>query len=287
MNISSLYISGLQNTFKVKKIVLVVYVINVFFALAVALPFASVLFSAIGYSDALTPLATTFNFTAFNDFMREHGQGISGIMAVARWLIPIYFLVQIFLNGGIINAFKKENNSYSLSDFYKNCTIYFWRYLKVFLSMAIFQVIALVIVIIPMVIVFSKGIDNVASEATYWTTSYWGLGVAFVFLSLLMLVSDYAKILLTDENAGGIFKTIFKAWKLVFKNFLSFYGLFLVNLIVITLVYWIYLQLGDVINPSSGVVIFLFLIIQQIINLIRIATKFTYFGSITALGNKL
>ena len=283
MNIISSYISGIKNVFNIKKIVFVIYFLNVVFALAVAIPFASVLSTAIGYSDALTPLATSFNYTAFSDFMREHGEGLSAVFSVGRWLIPLYIILQIFLNGGIINAFRKNDKSYSLGDFYKNCTAYFWKYLKVFLIILVFHIIAIIMVIIPLAIVFSGGIEKVESEITYWTASYWGLGIYFILFTMIMVVSDYSKILLTKDNSNGVFRTVFRAWKLVFQHFVKMYGLFLINFLVIAGFYWIYWQLKDVINPSTLGIAFVLLLVQQIINIIRIYAKLTYYSSMTIL----
>lgn len=283
MKVFSSYISGAKNVFNVKKIVFVIYLINFLFALAVAIPFASALSSAIGYSDALTPMATSFNFTAFSDFMREHGDGLTAIFSVGRWLILLYLLLQIFLNGGIISAFRKKRKSYSLRDFYKNCTAYFWKYFIVFLVFLVFHLIALAIVIVPIVVILNGGIDKLESEITYWTVGYWGIGIYFILFTLVMVVSDYCKILLTKKDSKGVFKTTLKAWKLVFLNFPKMYSLFLINFLVISCFYWIYWELGDVINPSSVGIALIFMLIQQIMNIIRIYAKLTYYSSMTLL----
>jgi hypothetical protein len=283
MNIISSYILGLKNVFYVKKIVFTLYFLNVIFALAVAIPFASVLSTAIGYSDALKSLALSFDYTAYSHFMRENGEGLSAIFSVARWLIPIYLILQIFLNGGIINAFRKDSKSYTLRDFYKNSTTYFWKYFKVFLIFLVFHIIAIIIVIVPIAIIFSGGIDKVESEIVYWTVGYWGIGIYFILFTLIMIVSDYCKILLTKKNAKGIFRTVFKAWKLVFQHFARMYTLFLINFLVMVVVYWLYWQLRDVINPSSAGIAFLFILIQQTFNILRIYAKLTYYSSLTIL----
>jgi len=283
MKVISSYISGLKRVINIKKIVFLTYFLNLVFALVVAIPFASALSSAIGFSDLLTPLASSFNFTAFSDFMREHGDRLSSIFSVARWLIPIYILLQVFLNGGIIGAYTKNDEPYSISDFYKNCTLYFWKYLMVFIGFLIFHIIALVIVVIPAAIILSGGIDSKESEIIYWTVSYWSLGIYFILFTLVMLVSDYTKILLTKPDTKGVFKTIFKAWKLVFQNILKMYSLLLINLLVISTFYWIYWQLGNIINPSSMSIALILLLIQQVMNLIRVSTKFAYYGSIVIM----
>ena len=282
MNIITSYISGLKSVFNVKKILFVNYFLNVIFALAVAIPFASILSTAIGYSDALKSLATSFNYTVYAHFMRENGEGIAAIWSVARWLIPLYLILQIFLNGGIINAFRKDGKTYTLRDFYKNCTVYFWKYLKVFLIFLVFHFIAIIIVIIPNAI-FSSGIDKVDSEIIYWTTGYWVIGIYFILFTIIMIVSDYSKILLTKKNPKGIFRTVFTAWKLVFQHFARMYSLFLINFLVLAVVYWIYWQLRDIINPSSAGIALIFILIQQIINILRMYAKLTYYSSMTIL----
>ena len=283
MNIISSYISGLKSVFNVKKILFVNYFLNVAFALAVAIPFASILSTAIGYSDAIKSLAITFNYTVYAHFMRENGEGIAAIWSVARWLIPLYLILQIFLNGGIINAFRKDGKTYTLRDFYKNCTVYFWKYFKVFLIFLVFHIIAIIIVIVPTVIIFSGGIDKVESEIIFWTTGYWVIGIYFILFTIIMIVSDYSKILLTKKNSKGIFRTVFTAWKLVFQHFARMYSLFLINFLVLVFVYWIYWQLRDIINPSSTGIALVFILIQQIINILRMYAKLTYYSSMTIL----
>lgn len=286
MNILTSYASGLKNAFQHKKIIFVIYFINLIFALVVAIPFASKLSEFMGLSDALKPLATSFNFTAINDFMREEGGALTSIFSVGRWLIPFYLILQLFLNGGIINAFNTNNEGYSLSDFYKNGTLFFWRYLKLFLGFLIFHIVAILMVIIPLAIVFSKGIEEVESEITFWTAGYWGAGIYFMLFTLIILVSDYAKILLTKDNAKGVFKTIFIAWKGVLKNIVKMYSLFLINALVLALVYWCYWQLSDMLNPTTISITLLLLLIQQFVSIIRVYAKLTYYSSITVLTNE-
>jgi len=283
MNIIYSYTSGVKSVFYVKKIVFVIYLLNLIFALVVAIPFASVLSTAIGFSDALTSLAVSFNYTAYADFMREKGDALAGIFSVGRWLVPVYILLQDFLNGGIIGAFSQDHESYSLSNFYKNCTTYFWRYLKVFFGFLVFHIVAIMLIVIPLIIIFKGGIDEVESEITYWTAGYWVMGIYFILFTLIMVVSDYTKILLTKDDSKGVFKTIFKAWKLVFQHLIKMYSLFLINFLVIACFYWLYGKIGDGINPGSIGMAFVLILIQQFFNIIRVYAKLTYYSSMIIL----
>ena len=77
-------------------------------------------------AEAGYPLADRFHLP-----LHEHRPGCSW-----AWLllaVVLYLLLTVFLNGGIIGCLNRPEASTTLADFFHDCGLYFWRFLRLFL----------------------------------------------------------------------------------------------------------------------------------------------------------
>jgi hypothetical protein len=108
MNIPKAYIGGFQKAAKSPRMLFILYFSNLIMALLLALPFMGFLKNSFGSSMLTENLLEGFNFTAFSNLMYYHKDGLDAILGNIKWILVVYFLLNIFLTGGIIRTLNKE-----------------------------------------------------------------------------------------------------------------------------------------------------------------------------------
>ena len=171
MNFIKAIQSGTSITLRNYKIILFIYLFNLVFGIIIALPFAATVESAQGMYGAMAPLANDFDMTLFSDFMREYGKGLGAIFNVSIWLIPVYLVLQVFLQGGILHLFIADKQKFNVSAFLQNGAKFFWKYLFVTLLFLVKHAIGLLIIMVPVMVNFSDGLEGVESCLLYTSPS--------------------------------------------------------------------------------------------------------------------
>ena len=96
MKIFKAYTQGLQKTLSSIKIVNLIYSFVLVMGLTIALPFKSVLTKVVGHSLLPSVLLQDFNFTAYEDIMRNYGDAIKPFVQIILWVGIAYLIVSIF-----------------------------------------------------------------------------------------------------------------------------------------------------------------------------------------------
>lgn len=276
-----IYTQSLKVAFDNKKVVFLVYAMNVIFGLMLALPFAATISSAIGNLGSMSDLMTGFDFTLFLDFLRIYGRSLGGLFSVAKWLVPIYIIFQIFLLGGIISVYK-DGPGLAIGQFFSQCAAYFWRYVLVFLTFLVQHLIGSLLVIIPVSVILSDGLEGLSSEVVYWTTAWWSIGIYSIIFLFISAASDYAKIEMQDGQTG-FWRCIGSGWKHVFKNFITTLGILIINVALVFLLLFVAWNISDFLGTDSVAMIFIAIVLQQVISMMRVFVRVVYYGSLVGV----
>ncbi len=279
------YITGITSTFKKTKILFLLYSTALILALVVAISFKKAISDDAGSSLALLSMLKDFDYSAYSNFMHFFRNTISPLYKVAVYLGIFYTIFSVFFSGGIISSIK--NNSNSLSRFWADSWTYLSRFFRLFLYILIAQIIAALLVFFPVAGIIGTISSSVESEATYFYVALSGIVIYLFFLTILILVSDYAKIMLVSDAAFRPFRTMFRAFGYVFKHFFSVYGLNVLFLISGIILFVIYFFIADKIGMTSGFTIFVMFIIQQLIIVCRLFLKISVYGGEVDLVKKI
>ena len=281
------YIIGITATFKRTKILFVLYFITFIFALIAALSLKNAILNDAGSSLALFSMLKDFDYTTYSNFMHLFRNTISPIFKVAVFLSVFYTIFSVFFSGGIISAFKNQSKASSLSKFWADSWTYLSRFFRLFIYILITQIIVALLVFFPIAAIISSISSSIQSEATYFYIAITGVIIYLFLLTIIILISDYAKIMMINDEALRPFRTMFRSFGYVFKHFFSVYGLNVLFIITGIILFLIYFFFADKIGMTTGFTIFIMFLIQQMFIICRLFLKISVYGGEVTLVNKI
>lgn len=261
MNLPKAYISGFQKSVKSPRMLFLLYFSNILMALILALPFMSFLKNSMGSSRLLENALEGFDFTVFSNLTFYNADGISVIIGNIKWLLIAFFLLSVFLTGGIINILNKDK--FSTSQFFSGAAYNFFRFLGLNLIVLFFQIIFALIVYIPMGIILDGVGQGDYTELNYYYIVIISFVIHMLIFLLISMIGDYAKFHLVLKDRFNIFKGFWKGVRYVFKNFLKTYFLYLFLLFIPAVIMYVYLYFSKDIKMATGIGILIVFAMQQ------------------------
>jgi len=248
------------------QIVLFIFLVNFNLGLFIAFPSFNIIKAESEQSLAFEKLITDFDFTVFYDFMQKNGKSLVSLIPVSFLLAGLYALLNIFFSGGILSQFKVRD-TFKLSEFLKNSWHYFLRFFVLFIIQIISIILGL-IAILTMFLVFGAIADG-KTEPTFLAWMIFPSAFTFYYITYLLNVGDYARVLLHRDNLLNPWRAFWKATEYIFRNFktMQVYWAIVVVGFAIMLVY---LMLESTIGMTSGFKIWLMFLIQQFFIFCRI-----------------
>ncbi len=279
MKILKAYSSGFKAALNTKKLSATIYIITIMMALILAIPFGGTIEKEAGNSMAFTNLLKDFDYTVYKDFMDQSAKAIKPYISAAIWMGIFYLIFTIFFEGGILTVLKRKEDKFSLRFFWEAGAKYFSRFLRLAIYMIIAHAVAAAIIFITLSKILSLASDKVTSEASLFYIGLTGIIIYILIFIFLLAVTDYAKIMLVENEEYRPFRTIARSFSFVFRHFLSAYFLYLLLLIVPVLLFLIYFRVEGGIGMATGGKIFIIFIFQQFFIWARIFIKIWILGS--------
>lgn len=279
MKILKAYSSGFKAALNTKKLSATIYIITIMMALILAIPFGSTIEKEAGNSMAFTNLLKDFDYTVYKDFMDQSAKAIQPYIQAAIWMGVFYLIFTIFFEGGILTVLRRKEDKFSLRFFWEASAKYFSRFFRLAIYAMLFQLAAAVVVLGVLSKILSSASDTVQSEASLIYIGLIGIIIYILIFIFLLVVTDYAKVMLVENEEYRPFRTILRSFGFVFRHFLTAYFLYLFLLVVPILLFIIYFRVEDGIGMSSGGKIFIIFIIQQVFVWARIFIKIWTLGS--------
>ncbi len=271
MNIPKAYISGFQKAIKLPRMLFIIYFANFFTALILAFTFKSALEASFGQSGILSTLLSDFDFTTISNLMFDHGDAISAVLGGIKWLVIAYFLMSVFLAGGIIETFNRDK--FTTSSFFGGAAYNFFRFLGLSLVMIVVQIVFLLLVYIPLSLILKSVSENMTPEVTLYYIAISGFVFHLFIFLLISMIGDYAKFYLVLNDSFNVFKGFWNGVKFVFGNFLKTYTLYLILLFLPAVIMYLYLYLERDIKMATAVGILIVFGMQQAFMLLRVFVR--------------
>ncbi len=276
-------------TGRVPKMVLFLFIINLFFSLLLVIPMYNSLKDSFGRSEAGSRMAKGFDYIWWEEFQDEAkglettfspsviGKGailtnLESLIQMRFLSLPpillvfglFYIILHTFLAGGILTIFSQDAPGFTLKEFIQGAGSHFLRFFGLMLFSWVF-IIAIGSLLQDALISILSGISsNSLSEVTPF---FIGLGInalIFILLLFIQMVFDYARIKVVLEESRNILKSTLEALAFVFKYPFSTLGLFYLIFLIQVAVTVIYILLKEIIPQSNFPWVLAAFIIQQL-----------------------
>lgn len=278
MTIIQNYLSGLRLASRSLKLTTMIYVLNLLFALALAIPFYGVITNAAHGSLQVNKLLTNFDFTAIQEFMDSAKGSISLLFKTGVWLAILYLLLNIFLAGGILKTLDNEA-VFERKEFFANGSKFFFRFLRLTLYFIIIHVLVILIIYLPLSLIINILVKNAETEKALFYAVISGAGLHLIIFIYLQIVAHYTRFMIITEDSIQVLKKLRASVIFVSRKLLSTYPLYLLLLAGFVLLIFVFKFLSGTIGMTTGFTIFIMFLVQQLFIWSRIWLKIWIYGS--------
>ncbi len=279
-------LTTLQHTLRSGRILTIIYATSLVLGLLAAMPMYTTLTRLDENSLAFNELLPAFDYTVFQDFMHDHGQAVSPLLSVGRWTGIVYLFLSIWFTGGILMVFARPATPLSANVFWQACLHYVRRYLRLFAVTLPFLLAAFLIPLLAGILIAVLAEEQFTERGLFWLV-FIGFATGFVLATFVLCISDYAKILLFQEDEQGSLHAFARAGKLVLDHPLATMGRYWLMIGLGTLLFGVYFVLDTLIGMSSWLTILLMLLIQQVFIFSRIMLKAWNLGLVYSVYESL
>jgi hypothetical protein len=277
MKILTAYTKGLIKTGAFPRMLILIYVLNLFMALLLAIPFYILVKGTAGNSMLPHELLQEFNYTAAMEWLREAGNIPGTLIILVFCIVIVYYLLWVFISGGIIHSLNRS--SFSMKSFWGDSAYNFFRFLGISVLILIVQII-LAGIIFGGLSVFLKNLADTAKTENEFVK--WSLGGGALFILFWLFwsaVSDYAKFYLLLNNSFNVFAAFSRAFIFAIKHFFKVYILRLLLFLTPLPIWYIYWKIsGSMAGATLAGLIALF-VVRQIFIIVRIWFRVWTFSS--------
>jgi hypothetical protein len=265
--------TGIKRALTQWQLTVLLYAINLVFALGLALAFKNLLADEFALRDVSSRLVEGFDFTFLSD-LNYASASISSLLKIFNWLLVGYVVMSVFLSGGIIASLRR--GVFSFPDFFADSA----RYVGRFIVLGFFFALTWLVPLIAFAI-FSA-IGNAQSESAIsevpmvlWTVA--GVGIAAIKLAFFYLVFEVAKFEVVSE-AMKPFQAFISAFKIVLKHFASFFGIVLGFLVLVGAIGGVLHLLAP--KGETGAGVFALVLMQQVLVVSRVFLRVATVGGL-------
>lgn len=274
-NLKSAFLAGLHHW----KIALLVYFLQLLLAVPLAMQVWHVLEASIGNSLEISKLLYNYDHTVISDFLKVHGGSITPLVGQLRWVLLVWVLASVFINGGILVGLVRKTPTGAA--FWSGGAAYFFRFAKIG---AIFLLLTLLwtgITILPYLGKLMYFFETMPTEKTvlgYLVLIVAGWLLGLIFFNNASVAARTAII----ENGLGTWPALKKGVASTFRHFFKITAIFLVfsalQMVAVALYWWLESRSGMV----TAALVVVFFVVQQALVLVRILGRVMVLAAISS-----
>jgi hypothetical protein len=194
-----------------------------------------------------------------------------------------YMVVWVFLLGGVLDWFARREERLTAERFFSAAGRHFLRFILLFLLGGVFYFFVFTF-ISPLL--FSS-IADFSRDATVERTVFFWTAAAYLvvalFLVVVNMVFDYAKIATVLIGHRNMLVATFEGFRFVFSHPAKTFGLYLILGMALVLLLGIYVLIAPGAGQASGLAVILAFLVGQIFLAIKLIARLTFFGGQMAL----
>jgi hypothetical protein len=277
ISVFTAFTTGVKNVFRMKRLVFLFYLIQFLFAAILTKSFSDLLTNTFSNSTLSDVLLKGFDYVYFSTMFSKFGQGVSLFGLFVPSLI-FYIIITIFMTSGMYWLFYTRSK-FNLKDYIYYCITYFSRFLKLYGLSFLFYFLCFLIFLVIFGIQGSLT-ENTISEVWPVILSLSGIALFILLVFLVMILFDYAKVILITENYSGMLSAVKEAMMFYMKNFFRTIWLYLLYIIVAILLFVIYWLITGSLNTDKTMSIFTYFILSQLFFFIRQYLRLALYNSV-------
>jgi len=270
MKVFKSYEKGIKEATAQPKMISVLWIINFIFGAIIFYLFYGRLSEVIGRSLIAEKLLKKFDYNFLFEFLVSNAQSNKAIFSVAVLLIIIYFLISIFLYGGILFRLVHSQRSYDTGRnkdrfapvFFQGAGRFFGRFFRLFIYSLILWFVFLVIIFILIRVGGALTAKGTKEQLAFYIILV-ELGIGLFLLCLIKMILDYTRIKIVTEDSQYVFRSLFKTIKFVFQNFGKTLGLYYLIMVTGLILFGIHWVLRMIIPNYSLITILITFIVYQ------------------------
>ena len=261
----------------------ILYLINIIFALSCLIPLSSFLQDTLAHSLENRQLLAGFDYIFIQDFLSEYGLGVAAIFDQSMLAMLLYFLLSIFLMGGVLHLFQ-EGRSFSRVAFLEACSQYFWRLLRLTIYFLMLHIVLLGTFVLLFLRMTNGGSPFAMESDTVVITALQVTAPIYLLLSaILFMIQDYAKIHVIQADSRFLFRPFWQSFRIVFQHFWPFLSFYLLVLFSFGVLFGLYRLLGLGLEADTKGLILLLFFFSQILIFLRMGLRLLHLGGATLL----
>jgi hypothetical protein len=255
MSVFKAIAKGLGTTFRKPRLVVILYVVNLVFAVAAAAPLLALIQRELGHSlmgSNVRPVDALW----LGEAALKYGDAAPALLAGLIVAAVLYLALQVFLNGGLVGRLLDREGRTTLEPFLADCGRYFWRYVRIFLVSLVFYVLAFGVVLKLLAALIRPASEGAVTEWLPLILSNLHFLVALLLLSILRMIVDYARIAVVADGEAKILRALRHALKFLGQRFFKAWAIYLL-LVLLTVAGAVvfYIVLGRFAAPGvTGIV---------------------------------
>jgi len=281
-NLRDIFIQAFSSGKKLWRTAAVVYAIQLCLALTLGMQVYEVMKASIGNSLEINKLLLHYDHTVISDFLKIHGASITPLIGQLRWLLIVWLLFSVFLNGAMLVCATTMEKSGG-RDFWAAGATYFFTFLKISLLFLLFALLWTAIIILPIALYLEPALEYFSTEQyTVWIVLLLLAGY-LKGLAWLYMWSVAARLNKIREN-NTIFKSLGVGWKTLWKNKWRFGGFiagFMGIQFLLLVFYW---QLEGHTGMVSPVLILVLFVVQQAVVFVRVLIRLMMYRGLGLCG---
>lgn len=273
------YLQGLNTVFSGRrKLVSIVYVIQLIIAIPLAWVTYDLLGKALGNSLSAGRLIGDFDYTIWRDMLNRNSDDLGVFWTCLAVLLPVSLLIMSTVSGGIYHCLQKSDSDFKI--FTKGVRMYWWRYLVISLA-------ALVLVVLWSVLVWKWYVNDLFTFLEYWEDErqiawlalflffIWTLGIYFIFIWSNLAKVDQLKLL---KNPFGALHSQFKP---AIRSYFSLGKPLILIVLIGFLITVFYLAVSSTLKPSAVIML---LVLQQLVSWLKIGLRIAAYEEVRVLS---
>lgn len=260
-----------------KRLLLWLYLINVLFSAVLVYPFREVV-SKISKTDLADLFLSGFRLDAFMDYSAKYSATLNSLGQAAIGLGILYFIVTIFLTGGIVASLAVQEKV-TLRRLVGTSGEYFWRYMRLFLAFGV----TIGLLLTAHHFLLAEWLETLQENTTTGRAASLLKALEIIVmlgvLSIVLMVFDYAKIQTVVDNRRSMFFVTFAAIGFSFRRIFQTTWLFCLNVLIVGFLFAVYLIVENQFSGAMLASTLGLLFVQQILVLCRIWMRVSFFAS--------
>lgn len=260
---------GLKDLLLHKKIVLLVFMINVLFGIVAVTPIRSIITQSLGATHYPNLLSQDFDFVIWTDLIREYLSSIGLGFQLLSIIMGVYIMWTIFYIGGFTGLAVSNGVKSSSSIFWSEGARYFFRFLRLTFYIILFYLL-IVALLLWYIGITDLHILEMESEMELIFRLKVSAGILVLFIYLVSVFKELAKIAIARSDESLITTPLLYAAKQTCSIKYLVLGLVLSLLLGIIFIMYYILSVHFGFKPMFLSI----LILPQILLLLRIAIRY-------------